>query len=173
MRRIGLVIAALLIAGPGLAGCTDETSGTPTTSTGPVVLWNPCSEIPDATVRTLELDPASKESGIGGVHQSGWEICAWKGTQYGLTVYSSAKGVDYFKSKPENVDFRPVTIAGRSGEQFRVNGTTKNLKCDLIIPASQGIFQIALLGWPGKDGPDDPCTALNQAAQVLVPVMPK
>lgn len=162
------------VAALSVAGCTTATTeGTPTTaSSTAAALWNPCG-ISDSTVRAAGVDPATEESGIAGVHQSGWEICGWSGKSYGLTVYITARGVDFLKARPENVEWAPVTVAGRNGERFRVNGTTKDLKCDIVFPVSQGIVQISLLGWPGRDGPDDPCAALDAAAAALVPELPR
>lgn len=167
-------VAAAAICAALAAGCSSTTGGTPTTTADKATdLWDPCS-LDQATVQAMGVDPATKDTGIAGVQQSGWKICGWEGKQYGLTVYSTAKGVDYYKAKPENTDFAPVTVAGRSGQQFRVNGTTRDLKCDIIFPNKQGIVQITLLGWPGNDTPiADPCGKLTEVAGQLVPKLPE
>ncbi|MGW0054854.1 DUF3558 domain-containing protein [Nocardia nova] len=168
------VVAAAICTALAAAGCSSATEGTPTTTADKAAdLWDPCS-LDQATVQAMGVDPATKQNGIGGVEQSGWKICTWRGGSYGITVYSTAKDIAYYKAKPENTDFAPVTVAGRSGQQFRVNGTTRDLKCDMLFPASQGIFQITLLGWPDNDTPiSDACGKLTDVAGQLVPKLPQ
>ncbi|MFF0501617.1 DUF3558 domain-containing protein [Nocardia aobensis] len=168
-------IAAVCAAAAFLAGCSSTTSGSPASPTTDKAaeLWDPCT-ISDTTMQAAGMNPASKQNGIAGVGQHGWKICSWRGERFGLTVYSTAKGVDYFKAKPENTDFQPVTVAGRSGEQFRVNGTTRDLKCDMVFPDKQGVVQVTLLGWPSDyDQITDACGELTQAAAKLLPQMPE
>ncbi|MEV6323103.1 DUF3558 domain-containing protein [Nocardia sp. NPDC051787] len=145
-----------------------------TTAASPAraALYNPCT-IPDDAIRAAGVDPASQESGIGGVPQSGWEICAWKGDQYAITVYSSARSIDDYRGKPGNVEFQNVTIARRAGEQFRVAGGSKDLKCDVVFTTAQGSVQIALVNLPGVDGLPDPCKSLPAVAAQLIPHLPK
>ncbi|MBF6173634.1 DUF3558 domain-containing protein [Nocardia blacklockiae] len=177
MRRIKLVLAvatagaALVAAG----GCMDSQSAdkTPTSAAAPA-LFNPCTSIPDDALRTAGVDPATRDSGIAGVPQSGFEICGWRGQQYSITVYSSARTVADYESRSDYGDFRDVTIAGRSGRQFRdQSGGAGHLACDVIFAAAQGSVQIELLNKASADNPPEPCSALQQAATALVPHLPK
>ena len=88
--KLMLLAAAAL---PGLVACGSSTSRTPSasseTSAAQVKLFDPCTGIPDSALTTAGVDPATKESGIAGVHQSGWEICNWKGAKYYVTVFST------------------------------------------------------------------------------------
>lgn len=169
----------LLAAGvlPGLVACGGSTSGSPTassaTSAVPVKLFDPCTQIPDDAVVAAGLKPSTKESGIAGVHQSGWEICAWNGRTYSLTVYSTGRTVDEFEHKAGNVDFQDVVIAGRQGRQFRVEGASKDLGCDVVFPASQGVLQLGLLNYAGVGNLENPCTLLTRIGASIVPVLPK
>ncbi|MEV4239028.1 DUF3558 domain-containing protein [Nocardia sp. NPDC049737] len=169
-----LLAAAAL---PGLVACGSSTSGNPSASSetiaASVKLFDPCTQIPDDTVVAAGLKPATKESGIAGVHQSGWEICAWNGRTYSLTVYSTGRTVDEFEHKAGNVDFQDVVIGGRQGRQFRVDGASKDLGCDVVFPASQGVLQLGLLNYAGVDNLDDPCTLLTRIGASIVPVLPK
>ncbi|WP_280363614.1 DUF3558 domain-containing protein [Nocardia abscessus] len=174
-RRImlGLLVGALAT---GVAGCGDTTNGSPTTgssTTAAQALFNPCTGIPDDVLRASGVDPASEEAGIAGVHQSGWEICAWDGPQYFITVYSTGRTVAEFERKPGNVEFKDVMVASRQGRQFKVDGASKNLGCDVLFPASQGVVQLSILNRAGMDGLEDPCTVLYRVGERFVPVLPR
>ncbi|MET9030225.1 DUF3558 domain-containing protein [Nocardia sp. NPDC004168] len=171
------ILLALLIGAlaTGVVGCEDTTSGSPTTGSGTTAaqaLFNPCTGIPDDALRAAGVDPASEESGIAGVHQSGWEICAWDGPKYFITVYSTSRTVVEFEHKPGNVEFRDVTVAGRQGRQFKVEGASKNLGCDVLFPVSQGIVQLSVLNRAGMEGLDDPCAVLYRVGPSIVPSLP-
>jgi hypothetical protein len=171
------ILLALLIGAlaTGTVGCEDTTSGSPTTgssSTAAQALFNPCTGIPDEALRSAGVDPATKEAGIAGVHQSGWEICTWKSRRYHLSVFSTGRSVAEFERKPGNVDFQDVTIAGRSGRQFRVEGASKDLDCDVVFPASQGVLQLRILNNAVLDDLENPCTILSRVGGAIVPVLP-
>ncbi len=174
-RRImlGLLVGALAT---GVAGCGDTTNGSPTTGSGTTaaqVLFNPCTGIPDDALRSAGVDPVTEEPGIAGVHQSGWEICSWRGSKYTITVFSTKRTVSEFERKPGNVEFQDVTVAGRQGRQFRVEGASKYLDCDVLFPASQGVVQLRILNRAGMDGLEEPCTVLYRAGESIVPALPR
>ena len=172
-HRWKFVLVAAVIA-PGVMACESSTSGSPTSvSAAPVQLFDPCTQIPDDVLRSAGVDPATEESGIAGVHQSGWEICTWKGSKYTLSVLSTDKKVDEFERKPGNVGFQDVTITGRQGRQFRVQGGSYDLMCDMVFPASQGVIELTLINSPILDNPSPPCGLLSQVGQAVVPVLPK
>ncbi|MEU4648094.1 DUF3558 domain-containing protein [Nocardia fluminea] len=173
MKRAGTAMVVAGLAVVGLVGCD---SGEPTskgaTTTAEPVLWNPCTEISDAALSEAGVDPATEEKGVAGVPQSGWEICGWGGPNYSITVYTTNKLVDEFEQKPGNVDFRDVTIAGRTGREFKVTGASKDLGCDVVFPANQGVVQLQIFNSALKTGLDDPCTYLERVGEVLVPIFP-
>ncbi|UGT58289.1 DUF3558 domain-containing protein [Nocardia asteroides] len=174
MKRAG---TAVLVAGmtvAGLAGCeSGQTASQGATTTAAPALWNPCAEIPDEVLRAAGVDPGTEESGLAGVPQPGWEICGWRGPEYSLTVYTTGKTVAQFEQKPGNIDFADVTIANRAGRQFRIEGDTRNAFCDVVFPAQQGVVQLGVNNSAIADGPlDEPCTYLQRAGAVLVPVLP-
>ncbi|MFE6920301.1 DUF3558 domain-containing protein [Nocardia sp. NPDC057663] len=175
MKRAGTAVVVAGLAVAGLVGCdSGETSSKGMTTTAKPVLWNPCTEISDDALRAAGVDPASEEIGAGGVPQSGWEICGWDGPDYSLTVYTTSKTIGYFEEKPGNIDFTDVTIADRQGRQFRVQGDTRNLWCDVVFPSNQGVVQLAVGNSPIADGPlEEPCEYLQRAGAVLVPAFPK
>ncbi|WP_454195616.1 DUF3558 domain-containing protein [Nocardia sp. Marseille-Q1738] len=171
-RRITLVLLGSLLAA-GAVACGDTMSGSPTTTTTAAkALFDPCTGIPDDAVRAAGADPATEETGIGGVHQSGWEICAWDGPTYSITVYSTGRTVTEFESKPGNVEFKDVTVAGRQGRQFRVDGAAKYLECDVVFPAAQGVLQLSVSNRASLDNLEDPCTVLYRVGKSIVPALP-
>ncbi|OXR42376.1 hypothetical protein B7C42_05575 [Nocardia cerradoensis] len=168
------IAAAAICAALAAAGCSSTTEGTPTTTADKAAdLWDPCTGIPDNALRAANVDPASKESGVGGIQQSGWKICGWRGPEYSITAYSTARSVDEFEHKPGNVDFTDVTIAGRSGRQFRVEGASKQLDCNVVFPVQQGVVQLQVLGRASLDNPPEPCGVLARIGESIVPSFPK
>ncbi|MGW6425801.1 DUF3558 domain-containing protein [Nocardia sp. NPDC055053] len=175
MKRAGTAVVVAGLAVIGLVGCdSGETSSKGTTTTAKPVLWNPCTEISDDALRAAGVDPATEEKGVAGIPQSGWEICGWRGSEYSLTVYTTAKTVAYFEQRPGNINFTDVTIAGRPGRQFKVQGDSRNLICDVVFPTDRGVVQLEVGNSAIADGPlDDPCENLQRAGAVLVPTFPK
>ncbi|MGO4614696.1 DUF3558 domain-containing protein [Nocardia sp. 2YAB30] len=168
-------MAAALVL--GLASCGNSDEGSPAASTTQAVrtsgaaaqLFDPCTGIPDTALTTAGLDPATKQVGVGGVKQPGWEICGWKGADYTLGVFSTSGTVAEFERRPGNVDFQDVTIAGRTGRQFRVDGAAKDQMCDVLFPAAQGLLQLTLVNKTSAD----PCARLQSAGEAIVPALPK
>ncbi|WP_433679314.1 DUF3558 domain-containing protein [Nocardia sp. CA-119907] len=172
--KLMLLAAAVL---PWLVACGGSKSGNPSASSEtnavPVKLFDPCTGIADGVLAAAGVDPATKESGIAGVHQSGWEICNWKGSKYYVTVFSTGRTVTEFEHKEGNVDFQDVTVAGRKGRQFKVAGASKDLGCDVLFPATQGVLQLRVLNKASLDNPEDPCVELYRVGDAIVPVLPQ
>ncbi|MBF6163558.1 DUF3558 domain-containing protein [Streptomyces gardneri] len=173
-RRIMLTLLVGALT-TGVVGCGGATNGSPTTATsaGAKTLFNPCTGIPDHAVAAAGADPRSEEPGIAGVHQSGWEICSWRGAKYTITVFSTSRTVSEFERKPGNVEFQDVMVAGRQGRQFRVEGASKYLDCDVLFPAFQGVVQLRILNRAGMDGLEEPCTVLYRVGESIVPALPR
>lgn len=175
LKRAGTAVIVAGLAVVGLAGCdSGETSSKGATTTSKPVLWNPCTEISDDALKAAGVDPASEEAGLAGVPQAGWEICGWMGPKYSLTVYTTDKTVAQFEQKPGNVNFADTSIAGRAGRQFKIEGDTRNMFCDVVFATDQGVVQLGVNNSAIADGPlEDPCTYLQRAGSVLVPTFPK
>lgn len=178
-RRTG---AAVVLAGVlALAGCTqssDETA-TPSTSidqkTANAALWDPCTQVSDGTLRTLGVDPSTRESGIGGVQVEGWKVCTWHDTpdwDYSLTVWSTSFTVDDLKQKKENVDFADISIGSRNGVRHRIASDSKNEKCYLAFPASQGTVEVSVLNVTSR-ATVPPCDRASSAANALMTFLPR
>ncbi|MEV6322975.1 DUF3558 domain-containing protein [Nocardia sp. NPDC051787] len=174
--------AAVMLAGVlTLAGCTQPTdeAATPSASidkkAATAALWDPCTQISDQTLRSLDVDPATRESGVGGVQTEGWKMCSWSPSprkDYSLTVDSSIFTVDDFKKKEGNVDFVDISVKGRSGWRYHRSNDKKNEKCDLLFPSSQGVHGISFYNL-SPSAKTVPCDRALAAADVLVPLFPK
>ncbi|BDU08645.1 DUF3558 domain-containing protein [Nocardia cyriacigeorgica] len=175
-RRIKMMLLAGVVV-PGVVACGGSTEGSPTaegsaTSTESVALFDPCTGIPDDALSVAGVIPTTEESGLGGNHQDGWEICTWAGKKYFITVFSTGKTVQEFEEKPGNVEFRDVVVAGRSGRQFKVEGASKDLGCDVLFPAEQGVVQLRVFNRYGLDDLEDPCAVLTRVGESIVPTFP-
>jgi hypothetical protein len=174
-HRITLIPLAIALAF-GSAACGDDTGGSPATTTTTQAastatqLFDPCTGIPDTALTSAGLDPASKQVGVGGAKQPGWEICGWKGADFTLGVFSNSASVAEFERKPGNVDFQDVTIAGRPGRQFRVDDAARDQMCDVLFPARQGLLQLTLVN---KSADQNPCDRLASIGEAIVPALPR
>ncbi|WP_169811209.1 DUF3558 domain-containing protein [Nocardia amamiensis] len=162
----------------GLAACGgSESTGSPaatstkaTSASGAQAqLFDPCTGIPETALTAAGLDPTTEQAGVGGVKQPGWEICGWKGADYTLGVFATSGTVAEFERKPGNVEFQDVTIAGRAGRAFRVEGAAKDQMCDVLFAAKQGLLQLTLVN---KNAGQSPCDRLAQVGEAIVPALP-
>lgn len=174
-RRVaGVAVAIGAVLAVMTAGCSSTTDGaaTSTTSDAAAAVWDPCTGIPESALTGAKVDPSTKQSGIAGVHQSGWEICGWKGAKYAITVYSTAKhSPQEIANKAGNIEQRPVTMAGRQGTEFGEQGADRN--CDVVFQTSQGSVQLQVIGRLSDDVPIDPCPTLANIGDSIVPSIPQ
>lgn len=178
-RRIKMMLLAGVVV-PGIVACGGSTEGSPTAEGGasdasaaPVELWDPCTGISDEALKASGVEAASEEKGIAGADQDGWEICKWRSPRYSITVFSTARTVQEFEQKPGNVEFQDVTVAGRAGRQFKVEGASKDLLCDVLFPARQGVVQLRVSSSAIVKEPDDPCQVLYRVGESIVPELPR
>ncbi|MGK8511961.1 DUF3558 domain-containing protein [Nocardia asiatica] len=162
-------------------GCTQSSDGTATPSTSTdkhaatAALWDPCTQINDQTLRSLDVDPSTRQSGVGGVQTEGWKICTWFHPplhDYSVEVDSTIFTVGDFKAKKENVDFIKISVKGREGWRYRRSTDRKNETCDLVFPSSQGAYGISFYSL-SPSAATVPCDRALAAADVLVPLFPK
>ncbi|MFR9751221.1 DUF3558 domain-containing protein [Nocardia sp. 004] len=168
------LLAFLLV--PGVVGCGGDTvSGSPTTSAvAKEDLFDPCTGVPDEALLAAGVDPATEVPGIlGRPMESGWKICGWDNSQYFLVVFSTSHTVAEFESKPGNVEFEDVTMAGRQGRRFKVEGASKDLLCDVVFPTRHGVIQLRISNKPITGEREDPCVVLDRVGDFIVPVFPE
>ncbi|MEV5647744.1 DUF3558 domain-containing protein [Nocardia sp. NPDC052254] len=172
-RRVtgaALAIGAVLAM---TAGCGSTTEGSPATTTDAAAeLWDPCTQIPDSALTAAQVDPSTKKSGIGGAVQGGWNICAWKGKKYSVSVYATAKhSAEEIAHKDGNVNQQPITMAGRQGTEFHEQGSDRN--CDVAFQTTKGTVQVQVIGRISDDVPIDPCPTLATIGEAIVPSIPQ
>ncbi|WP_446223139.1 DUF3558 domain-containing protein [Nocardia sp. IBHARD005] len=166
-----------------VAGCSSTESGnaqpssTTDLSAATAALWDPCSQIPDSTLTSLDIDLASKRSGILGAEEPGWKICLWEENEfppnYGISVGSSVHTVDEVRAKPGNVDFAEVKVAGRSGTKYRQSLNDVDEECTFVFSTSTGFVQLGMLNVSTKSKTVPPCERLSPIAEAIVPLLPK
>ncbi|PPJ35849.1 hypothetical protein C5E45_23895 [Nocardia nova] len=112
---------------------------------------------------------------MGGIDQSQWKICSWRRSdrEYSITVYTTIHTIDQFETKEGNVDFADVTIAGRHGRRYRVQGASKDFECDVVFPNRMGATLLEVGTNLALDNPPDPCQVLARDGETLVPTFPK
>ena len=181
VRRYAAALVVGCIAMIGAAGCSETVTGIPAPASttdfkaATALLWDPCKKIPDDMIASIGLDLSSKEHGIGGIDQSQWKICSWRRSdrQYSITVYTTIHTTDQFETKEGNVDFADVTIAGRHGRRYRVQGASKDFECDVVFPNRMGATLFEVGTSLALDNPPDPCQVLARDGETLVPTFPK
>lgn len=175
-RIVGLLVGgALALTAVGCGGTTDgtPTSTTTTAAADAADLFDPCAGIPDDALVTSGVDPATEDEGIAGASFPGWNICGWRGSTHSLTVFSTTRSVQEFEQKKGNVDFQDVTVAERPGRQFKVEGASKDLKCDALFPVENGtVVQLHISNSAIVDNPEDPCSILHRVGENIVPLLP-
>ncbi|MGN2635975.1 DUF3558 domain-containing protein [Nocardia takedensis] len=178
-KTVGVAVVASVVA-VGAVGCESTTEGAagPEGSVDPsaaaATLWDPCTQIDDATLQSVGVLPSTKRSGVAGIEEPGWKVCSWRDAstrwQYTLGVWSTVNTVDSFRQKPENVGFTPVEVSGRPGFQFLRSTDKRNEDCHLVFPAVQGALSLTVFN--SADGTTPPCDRLTAAAANLVPTLP-
>ncbi|MGW4365901.1 DUF3558 domain-containing protein [Nocardia takedensis] len=181
-KTVGVAVVASVVA-VGAVGCESTTEGAagPEGSADPsaaaAALWDPCTQIDDATLQSVGVLPSTKRSGVAGIEEPGWKVCGWhdraSGWTFDLAVWSTVHSVAEFRQKPDNTAFEPVTIAGRDGYRFRLTRDTRNETCDLVFPSAQGgAFQVTVINTAaGRE--TQPCDRLMTVAGVIVPTLPR
>ncbi|MEU8901210.1 DUF3558 domain-containing protein [Nocardia sp. NPDC048505] len=160
-----------------VSGCQTKTDGKPEPSTGATsgaaaALWDPCTQVTDAVLKQIGVEPSTKKSGVAGVEEPGWKVCNWNNSDFNLSVFSTARTVDEFKQKPDNADFKDVTVGGRGGVQYHRKSDTENEICDLVFPAKQGSISVMVSNRVSSDNKVAPCVRADAAAAQLVPLWP-
>lgn len=170
LRGCAVLAAGLVLL---IAGCDSNTVGEATPSKEPVKLFVPCEGISDDLVRQAGGDPATEESGIAGVHQTGMEICSWKGPWYFITVYSWDKTFDALRKDERYFEFADTEAAGRDALQFREVSDSYRERCDVALRVPQGSISVNIGMMSSKPNPEDPCVTAKRVATVLEPQLPK
>lgn len=140
-KQVTAGAAALLVAFMlGATGCgNDDTSATETFEKP----WDPCT-LSEETLRKATIDPETQGPGLAA--ETPWEeSCGWKtydSISVTMTALSTAT-VDQYRSRPDNIDFRNVTVGDRSAVTFRADGDENGIFCYLLLPFhGEGLVQM-------------------------------
>ncbi|MFE3544769.1 DUF3558 domain-containing protein [Nocardia sp. NPDC059177] len=175
---LGTVVCGVL----AVVGCSTTEDGnaqpsTTDTAVATAALWDPCSEIPEATLTGLGLNPGSKRSGILGAEEPGWKICRWTDAEYpsnySTAVYSTTHTIDEVRTKPGNTNFEDIVIAGRTGVQYTDSSHAADEYCVVAFETATGFAQIDMINTSSKSKQVAPCDRLQTVAEAVVPLMPK
>ncbi|MGW0326992.1 DUF3558 domain-containing protein [Nocardia sp. NPDC003183] len=183
VRRRSVVVSAVLCGVLALAGCSSTESGNAQPSASAdlsadtAALWDPCSQISDSTLAGLGLDVVSERSGILGAEEPGWKICLWDEAEfppnYGASVATTVHTLDEVRAKPNNIEFKDVTVAGRQGVQFRQSNYDADEECNFVFPTSSGSAQFGIINTTSKSKTVAPCDRIRPIAEAVVPNIPK
>lgn len=156
-----------------IAACDSSTGGTATPSKEPVKLFVPCEGISDDLVRQAGGDPATEESGIAGVHQTGMEICMWTAPWYFISVFSWGHTFDDLRKDSRYFEFEDVLVADRAGMKFREVADSRRERCDVAVSAAQGSISMSIGKMSTRPNPEDPCVTAARVAAIFLPQLPK
>ncbi|GGL28040.1 hypothetical protein GCM10011588_48570 [Nocardia jinanensis] len=175
------VLAGALLAGSGCDATTSGSAAPATTADAAAAteaLWDPCTQISDDVLRQVRVDPATRDNTISGVaNVEGWKLCSWHNKasrwDYTLGVWSTTYTVEELRKDANNVEFKDVSVTGRSGVQFRKAHDSHDSVCYLGFPFSNGTIEISVFNSAASDLGQDPCRTASAAADVLVAQLPK
>ncbi|MGO4203965.1 DUF3558 domain-containing protein [Rhodococcus sp. TAF43] len=167
---VGLISAGLVLAGCGSEAVSGDAETEGVAAGEPV--FSPCDDIPDDVVRSLGVDPTTKERDIMGVKQPGWNICGWMGAGPSLSVFATNHSLDDVRANQKNTEFTPVDLEGRSGFSYREIADTDRRSCDVAVGTSGGAVLISV-SYLGVDAVvEDPCVIATRATRGLVGYLP-
>lgn len=169
-RALAALAAGLVLL---IAGCDSSTGGEATPSKEPVELFVPCEGISDDLVRQAGGDPATEESGIAGVHQTGMEICMWTAPWYFIGVFSWDLSFDKLRSDSRYAEFTDATVGDRNGLQFREVSDSRRERCDVAVSAAQGSISVNIDKMESVPNPEDPCVTATRVASLFAPQLPR
>lgn len=178
-RRVaGAVMAATAVVAFA-AGCSKANQGTATPTTtdkaaATAALWDPCSKVTDSVLQQMGVDPATKQTGIGGVPQDGWKICSWHDTpdyKFTVGVWSSSFTIQDLKNKKDNTDFTDVVVGGRNGMRHKSASDTQGEDCYISFPSRQGMFEVSVYN-QDSDETTSACDRVQTVAADVVSILP-
>ncbi len=170
--RVKVVVGGLICTGLLVAGCgTVSGQAEPENPTVSDPVFDPCDGIPDDVIRSIGLDPASKERDIGGVHQPGWNICGWENAEHFLSVYAMNYSMDDVRRNPEYLDFEPLDLDGRSAVRYSNRDIPVDERCYVAMPSEAGVVMVTVTMRTSKTA--DPCEVVADSSKRLLPYLPE
>lgn len=173
-----MLTGALLAA--SACDATNEGTATPVSTTDKAAtteaLWDPC-QISTDVLTQIGVDASTKDTTISGVEKvEGWELCSWKDkpkrSNYTIGVWSTTHSIEEIKDDRNNTAYQDVTVAGRSGIQFRKAHDDDKSECYLAFPAEGQTQEISAYKSTLSEDSRDSCEIATVAAESLVPLFP-
>ncbi|MFE3446539.1 DUF3558 domain-containing protein [Nocardia sp. NPDC059180] len=181
-RRKTAVVAVLAGALLAAAGCgsANEGTATPTATTDQAAaeeaLWDPCQISDDVLVR-IGVDPSTEDNTIAGVENvEGWELCSWKDkptrSNYTVGAWSTTHSLEDIKSDSNNIEYEELSVAGRTGIQFRKSHDEDKSECYIAFPSGAQTLEVSAYKSTLTEDVRDSCEIALSAAEALVPIFP-
>jgi hypothetical protein len=183
MRTADFVRATLATAAAAamITGCTSNTGGSATgtaapTTTGPIEVFNPCTELPDQLLTELGLD-ASTERVVTDAPEgaTSWRVCAWRQPDalIRVTVMSTSHTLDDARANDNLIDKVNTTVGPRAALQSKDRDEIPGKSCYTSFEAEQGMFEIKA-SWFEEDGwTRDICQVSAEYAAAFEPHLPR
>jgi hypothetical protein len=191
MRRLGAVVAAGVV----LCGCASGTGAEePTTSPSAAEasgnpwdlpleqrppLFDPCSEIPVATVEAGVGSPVTMDDEVAENRPGELIYCTWRNKEMMFTVLSTWKSrEEYLKDPSFEIESEEAEIAGRTAMRLVEPSDARSGNCyDLFFTKGGavmvGIRLLTSLNEFRGNRLVKSCDALNQAIDPVVPLIPE
>ncbi|MEV2220427.1 DUF3558 domain-containing protein [Nocardia vinacea] len=178
--KVAVLAGALLVA----TGCATTNGGTATPATttdkakATAALWDPCTQISDSILRDVGVDPSTRNNTISGVENvEGWKLCSWNDqpdrANYNLGVWSTIYTIEDVKGDENNIGFTNISIAGRSGVEFRKAHDRDGGECYLAFPSNGQTVEISIYKTTLTKDDRTSCVIASAAAEKLMPTLPK
>lgn len=175
------VMLATVAAAALVTGCTSSTGGSATgtaapTSTGPIAVFNPCTELPDRVLSEIGLDPATETVVTDAPEgESSWRVCGWRTPDnlIRVDVLSTSHSLDEARHNENLVQKVETTVGSRPAVRSYDKSETDGRSCYISMGAEQGMFEISA-AWFEEDGwTRDICEVSSEFAAALDPHLPK
>lgn len=183
MRTADIVRAMLATAAATalVTGCTSSTDGAANgtavpITTGPIEVFNPCTELPDQVLTEVGLDPSTKTVTTDPPDgPSSWRVCGWMTPDQSILVdvFSTSHTLDEARANEDMVQKVETTVGSRPAIRAYDRAESDGRSCYISMQAEQGMFEIKA-GWLAADGwTRDICEVSTEYANALDPHLPR
>lgn len=164
-----------------VSGCTSTTEGAATEvaappATGPIDIFNPCTELPDQVLSEVGLDPSTKTVTTDPAEgASSWRVCGWMTPDQLILVdvFSTSHTLDEARANEDLVQKVEINVGSRPALRAYDKSETDGRSCYVSMQAEQGMFEIKA-GWLAADGwTRDICEVSAEYANALEPYLPR
>jgi hypothetical protein len=182
MRTADFVRAMLATAAAAVlaTGCTSSTEGTATgttpTTTGPIEVFNPCTELSDQVLGEVGLNPATERVVTDAPSgPTSWRVCAWETPDnlIRITVLSTSHTLDEARANEDLVQKVDTTVGSRPALRAYDRAETSGRSCYTSMEAHQGMFEIKASWFTRTGWTRDICEISGEYAAALEPHLPR